>query len=190
MVTRWEPALDETYAALLTYVRTRHADTLFSEDGSTVDVQVATLLRERGLRVACAESCTGGLLAGRLTELDGSSAYFPGGLVVYENEAKTRLAGVDAAVIERVGAVSREVAEALADGARAALDADVGVGVTGIAGPGGGTPQKPVGTVVFARAERDADPAKIVADQKLFEEETRSGVRLQAALCALELLMP
>jgi nicotinamide-nucleotide amidase len=78
----------------------------------------------------------------------------------------------------------------MARGALAASEADVAVAITGIAGPGGGSAQKPVGTVVFARAERDADPAKIVADQKLFNGETRSGVRLQAALCALELLMP
>jgi nicotinamide-nucleotide amidase len=78
----------------------------------------------------------------------------------------------------------------MARGALNATDADVAVAITGVAGPGGGTPQKPVGTVVFALAERDADPAKIVADQKFFDEKTRSGVRRQAALCALELLMP
>ncbi|HEU5285733.1 MAG TPA: nicotinamide-nucleotide amidohydrolase family protein, partial [Sphingomicrobium sp.] len=100
------------------------------------------------------------------------------------------LAGVDPALIERHGAVSPEVAVALADGASSRLAADIGIGITGIAGPGGGTPSKPVGTVVFARAERDADPARIVADQKVFEDNGRSGVRLQAALCALELLMP
>jgi len=78
----------------------------------------------------------------------------------------------------------------MARGALAASDADVAVAITGIAGPGGGTPGKPVGTVVFARAEREGDPAKIVADQKFFDEKTRAGVRLQAALCALDLLMP
>jgi nicotinamide-nucleotide amidase len=147
IVTRWEPAADPVYAAFLAIVRARHADTLFSDDGSSVDEQVASLLRARGLRVATAESCTAGLLAGRLTELEGSSAYFPGGVVVYENAAKTALAGVDASVIARVGAVSSEVAQALADGARAALGADVGIGITGIAGPGGGSAEKPVGTV-------------------------------------------
>jgi nicotinamide-nucleotide amidase len=147
IVTRWEPAADAVYAAFADVVRSRHADTLFSDDGSSVDEQVAALLRSRGLRVATAESCTGGLLAGRLTELDGSSAYFPGGVVVYENAAKTALAGVSASVIAAVGAVSQEVAEALADGARTALGADVGIGITGIAGPGGGSAEKPVGTV-------------------------------------------
>jgi nicotinamide-nucleotide amidase len=111
---------------------------------------VARLLGESGRTVAVAESCTGGLVGGRLTQLAGSSAYFPGGLIVYSDEAKSTLAGVDAGIIERVGAVSQEVAQALAEGARERLGADVGVGVTGIAGPDGGTPDKPVGTVWFA----------------------------------------
>jgi nicotinamide-nucleotide amidase len=136
-------------------VRERHADTLFSDDGRTVDQQVADLLRAGGLTIATAESCTGGLLAARLTDLAGSSDYVLGGLVVYSNEAKVALAGVDPALIERVGAVSREVAEALADGARAALEADFGVGITGVAGPGGGTPEKPVGLVWFSVAGPD-----------------------------------
>ena len=93
-------------------------------------------------------------------------------------------------MVDTFGAVSVATAWAMARGALAASDADIAVAITGIAGPGGGTPSKPVGTVVFASAERDADPAKIVADQKFFDEKTRSGVRLQAALCALDLLMP
>jgi nicotinamide-nucleotide amidase len=137
----------DVYERFVETVRERHADTLFSDDGRTVDQQVADLLRGRGLTIATAESCTGGLLAARLTDLAGSSDYVQGGLVVYSNEAKAALAGVDPALIVRVGAVSLEVAEALADGARAALDADVGVGITGVAGPGGGTPEKPVGLV-------------------------------------------
>jgi nicotinamide-nucleotide amidase len=110
------------------------------------------LCKMRKLTIATAESCTGGLMAGRLTDLAGSSAYVLGGLVVYSNEAKASLAGVDPALIARVGAVSVEVAEALADGARARLGADYGVGITGIAGPGGGTPEKPVGLVCFSVA--------------------------------------
>lgn len=147
IVTRWEPAWQHAYDAFAAFVAERHGATLFSDDGSTVDEQVAGLLRERGLTVACAESCTGGLLAGRLTDLAGSSEYFPGGLVTYADGAKVALAGVPAETISRVGAVSAEVAQALADGARATLHADVGVGVTGIAGPGGGSEEKPVGTV-------------------------------------------
>jgi nicotinamide-nucleotide amidase len=150
VVTRYEPAAQPAYEHFERVVRERHADTLFSDDGRSVDEQVADALQVSGRTIATAESCTGGLLAGRLTERAGSSAYALGGLVVYSNDAKTRLAGVDAALIERVGAVSPEVAEALADGARAALGADVGVGITGIAGPGGGSPGKPVGTVCFS----------------------------------------
>jgi nicotinamide-nucleotide amidase len=132
IVTRFAPEEAALYDDLVELVRERHADTLFSEDGTSVDEQVARLLGESGRTVAVAESCTGGLVGGRLTQLAGSSAYFPGGLIVYADEAKTALAGVDPALIERVGAVSHEVAEALADG------------------PDGGTPEKPVGTVWFA----------------------------------------
>jgi nicotinamide-nucleotide amidase len=152
VVTRYEPADQATYDALAAVVRERHRDTLFSEDGRSVDEQVAATLRERGWTIATAESCTGGLLAGRLTDLAGSSDYVLGGLVVYADEAKTALAGVSRELIARHGAVSTEVAAALADGARAALGADVGVGITGIAGPGGGTPAKPVGLVCFSVA--------------------------------------
>jgi nicotinamide-nucleotide amidase len=152
VVTRYEPADQATYDAFAAVVRERHPDTLFSDDGRSVDEQVAGALRERGWTIATAESCTGGLLAGRLTDLAGSSDYVLGGLVVYADEAKTALAGVPPELIARHGAVSTEVAAALADGARAALGADVGVGITGIAGPGGGTPAKPVGLVCFSVA--------------------------------------
>jgi nicotinamide-nucleotide amidase len=157
VVTRFSPAAAASYERFVETVRERHADTLFSDDGRTVDQQVADLLRTRGLTIATAESCTGGLLAARLTDLAGSSDYVLGGLVVYSNEAKVALAGVDPALIERVGAVSREVAEALADGARAALAADIGVGITGVAGPGGGTPDKPVGLVWLSVAGMGGD---------------------------------
>jgi nicotinamide-nucleotide amidase len=153
--TRYEPAAEADYAALVAYIRDRHADTLFSEDGATIDEQVAALLR--GHTIAVAESCTGGLMAARLTERPGSSAYFKGGLVVYSNAAKVALAGVPPDLIERHGAVSTEVAEALADGAIERVDADVGVGITGIAGPDGGTPEKPVGLVCFSVRERGGE---------------------------------
>lgn len=143
-----------------------------------------------GRRVAIAESCTGGLVAAAITEIPGSSEMFEAAFVTYSNAAKIEQLKVSQELVETFGAVSVATAWAMARGALLASEADVAVAVTGIAGPGGGTASKPVGTVVFARAERDADPAKIVADQRLFEEKERSGVRLQAALCALELLMP
>ena len=146
--------------------------------------------RAAGRRIAVAESCTGGLVSAALTEIAGSSDVFEAGYVTYSNAAKIAELHVSEEVVDTFGAVSVATAWSMARGALAATDADVAVAITGIAGPGGGTPGKPVGTVVFARAEKDADPAKIVADQKFFDEKTRSGVRLQAALCALELLMP
>jgi len=146
--------------------------------------------RKAGRRVAIAESCTGGLVAAAITEIPGSSEMFEAAFVTYSNAAKIGQLKVSGELVETFGAVSVATAWAMARGALAASDADVAVAITGIAGPGGGTASKPVGTVVFACAVRDADPAKIVADQKFFDETTRSGVRLQAALCALELLMP
>ena len=146
--------------------------------------------RKLGRTVAVAESCTGGLVCAALTEIPGSSDVFEAGYVTYSNASKIDDLGVSEEVVETFGAVSVATAWAMARGALAASKADTAVAITGIAGPGGGTPAKPVGTVVFARAERGADPSQIVADQKQFDETTRSGVRLQAALCALELLMP
>jgi nicotinamide-nucleotide amidase len=158
VVTRYEPAEQEVYDAFEAVVRERHADTLFSDDGSTVDDQVAELLRGKAKTVATAESCTGGLLAARLTEKAGASIYVKGGIVVYSNDAKIAQAGVPAELIERHGAVSAEVAQALAAGARTQLDADVGVGVTGVAGPDGGTEDKPVGLVWLSVATAGGEP--------------------------------
>ena len=146
--------------------------------------------RAAGRRIAVAESCTGGLVSAAITEIPGSSDVFEAGYVTYSNAAKLADLKVSQDVVETFGAVSIAVAWAMARGALAASEADVAVAITGVAGPGGGTPSKPVGTVVFALAEKDADPAKIVADQKYFDEPDRAGVRLQAALCALELLLP
>ncbi|MEA2315745.1 MAG: nicotinamide-nucleotide amidase [Solirubrobacteraceae bacterium] len=147
VVTRYEPAHESVYDAFEELVAARHADTLFSRDGATVDEQVAGELRARGLSIAVAESCTGGLLAARLTELAGSSEYFRGAIVAYSDEAKVAQAGVPRELIAAHGAVSSEVALALAQGACSRVGADVGVGVTGVAGPGGGSPEKPVGLV-------------------------------------------
>jgi nicotinamide-nucleotide amidase len=156
VVTRYEPAEQGVYDAFEAVVRARHADTLFSDDGSTVDDQVAAFLR--GKTIATAESCTGGLLAARLTEKAGASDYVKGGIVVYSNDAKIAQAGVPAELIERHGAVSAEVARALAAGARTQMGADIGVGVTGVAGPGGGTEEKPVGLVWLSVATKDGEP--------------------------------
>jgi nicotinamide-nucleotide amidase len=162
VVTRYEPEEQGVYDAFEAVVRGRHADTLFSDDGSTVDDQVAALLRGKdGVQtqtIATAESCTGGLLAARLTDPPGASDYVKGGIVAYANDAKVAQAGVPPELIERHGAVSAEVARALAEGARAKLDADVGVGVTGLAGPGGGTEEKAVGLVWLSVATADAEP--------------------------------
>lgn len=147
MVTRYEPAGAEGYRRLMELVRERHGAAVFSEDGSTVDEQVAGLLA--GRRIATAESCTAGMLAARLTDRAGSSAYVAGGVVAYANEAKSGLLGVEPALIAEYGAVSAEVAEAMAAGALDRLDADTAVAITGVAGPGGGTEDKPVGTVWF-----------------------------------------
>ena len=143
-----------------------------------------------GRRVAVAESCTGGLVAAALTEIAGSSDVFEGGWVTYSNQAKTAELGVSNEVLDTFGAVSIATAWAMARGALANSTADVAVSITGIAGPGGAVPGKPVGTVVFAKALRGGSTDDIVTDSRLFENEDRSGVRLQAALCALELLLP
>ena len=152
--------------------------------------RVVEASRAAGLRVAVAESCTGGLVAAALTEIPGSSDVLEAGFITYSNESKIALLGVSEDVVETFGAVSVATAWAMARGALQASEADIAVAITGIAGPGGGTPSKPVGTVVFARAERGKDPSQISADQRFFEAEGRGGVRLQAALCALDLLMP
>ncbi len=146
--------------------------------------------RKAARRIAVAESCTGGLVSAALTELAGSSDVFEAGYVTYSNASKISQLKVSEDVVDTFGAVSVATAWAMARGALAASDADVAVAITGIAGPGGGSPSKPVGTVVFALAEKNADPAKIVADQQVFKDEGRAAIRLQAALCALDLLMP
>jgi nicotinamide-nucleotide amidase len=147
MVTRYEPAAASVYARLVELLRERHGREIFSEDGSRVDDQVAQLLA--GRRIATAESCTGGMLASRLTERPGSSGYVAGGVVAYANEAKVALLGVDPALIEAHGAVSEPVAYAMAEGALRRFEADTAIAITGVAGPSGGTGEKPVGTVCF-----------------------------------------
>ena len=183
--TRYEPPAQDAYERFVDVIRARHGNTLFSDDGSTIDEQVAGLLKGPPVRtVATAESCTAGLLAARLTERPGSSDYVLGGVVVYSNEAKVEQAGVDPALIERHGAVSPEVAEALATGAVTRFGADLGIGVTGIAGPDGGTPEKPVGTVCFSVAGREG-PLLTRTTQL---PGNRSDVRDRSVTVALHLL--
>ena len=156
---------------------------IFSEDGRELPQVVVELLRSRGLTLALAESCTGGLLSARLTEVAGASAVLERAFVTYSNRAKTEELGVEPGLVERVGAVSEEVAAAMAAGARAAAGTDVGVGITGIAGPDGGTSEKPVGLVYIALA----GAAGSLVRRSLFPG-SRERVRFQATQLALELL--
>ncbi len=182
VVVRHETAAAPAYSALEELVTARHEHTLFSTDGSSVDEQVADLLR--GRRIGLAESCTGGLMAARLTERSGSSAYVAGGVVAYSDEAKAGLLGVDPAIIERHGAVSPEVAEAMADGALARFAADTAVSITGVAGPGGGTEAKPVGYVCWC-AKR-SDGATLARDVRLPGD--RAEVRDRSTTVGMHLL--
>jgi nicotinamide-nucleotide amidase len=160
----------------------RHQRETFSLDGETIDAQVATLLLSH--RLALAESCSGGLLASRITDLAGASEYFAGGVVAYSNEAKAQMLGVDPALIEAKGAVSPEVAEAMAIGALERFDADVAVSITGIAGPGGGSEDKPVGYVCFNA--RLADGTAIARDPVI--PGGRLDIRERSALVGMHLL--
>jgi nicotinamide-nucleotide amidase len=156
VVVRLDPSGEESWAELRDFIAGRHADTLFSADGSTVDRQVADLLVEKGWQVATAESCTGGLMAARLTEPPGASGYVAGGAVTYSNEAKVALLGVPGELIEAHGAVSPQVAEAMAAGALRRFGAAAAVAITGVAGPAGGTEDKPVGTVCWCAMDAEA----------------------------------
>jgi len=155
---------------------------VYSTDGRNLEAVVGDLLRERALTIAVAESCTGGLLASRLTDVPGSSDYVERGVVCYSNRSKTELVGVPEEMIREHGAVSEPVARAMADGIRERARASIGVGVTGIAGPGGGTPQKPVGTVAIAVVS--GDEARVRSFQFLGGREM---VKFQAAQSALNM---
>ena len=148
IVTRYEPDAAPVYTDLVALLSDRHGEQLFSTDGATVDDQVAALLA--GRTIATAESCTAGMVAARLTDRAGSSDYVAGGVVSYSNQAKMDLLGVDADLLAAHGAVSEPVAEAMVAGALARFGADTAVAITGIAGPGGGSAEKPVGTVCFS----------------------------------------
>ncbi len=182
MVTRYEPDAADAYAELTQLMRDKHGQQIFSEDGSRIDDLVAQLLA--GRRIATAESCTAGLLAARLTDRAGSSDYVMGGVVSYSNEAKADVLGVDAALIEQHGAVSEPVAEAMARGALSRFGADTAVAITGIAGPGGGTPEKPVGTVCFSIMLADGR----TDTRTLRLPGNRSDVRERSTTVAMHLL--
>lgn len=164
-------------------------DRLLPADIHELARQVVEANLAAGRKVALAESCTGGLVAGALTEIAGSSAVLDRGFVTYSNEAKMELLGVKSDIIDTFGAVSIACVWAMAKGALDRSKADVAVAVSGVAGPGGGTPHKPVGTVVFARVVRGED-ARPDGELKTFGDLGRAGVRRQATLCALELLLP
>jgi len=158
-------------------------DAIFSRKGETIEQIVSYLLQMRGMTLATAESCTGGLLAERITSLSGSSRYFLGGAVVYSNELKTQFAGVPKALIDQHGAVSREVAAALAEGIRKRCLSSYGVGITGVAGPTGGTEQKPVGLVYIALA---GDEGTQVVERNFPGDRAR--IRQFSTLQALEMI--
>ena len=182
IVTRYEPDAAPVYADLLALLRDRHGRQIFSTDGALVDDQVAQLLS--GRTIATAESCTAGMVAARLTDRPGSSAYVAGGVVSYSNEAKVELLGVDPRLLEAHGAVSEPVAEAMAAGALERFGADTAVATTGIAGPGGGSADKPVGTVCFS--VRLADGTTLT--RTLVLPGNRSDVRERSTTVAMHLL--
>jgi nicotinamide-nucleotide amidase len=182
VVTRYEPDAEDAYEAFAQIVAERHADTLFSQDGSSVDEQVAAMLK--GRTIATAESCTGGMLAARLTDRAGSSAYLRGAVVAYSDDVKVAQAGVSAELIERHGAVSVEVAQALAEGVRERLATDLGVGVTGIAGPGGGSEEKPVGLVWLTVA----GPGEAIMTRSVNLPGARADVRDRATTVAMHMI--
>ena len=182
VVTRYGPDAQPEYDRLVEAVREAHGLQLFST-GPTVDDLVASAFADRGLTVATAESCTSGLLVARLTERAGSSAWVLGGVASYANSAKEALVGVPSELLAEHGAVSTHVAAALAEGARARFGADVGVGITGIAGPGGGTPDKPVGTVHLCAVGPDGrQPRSVVLPG------SRSAVRHRSVSLAMHML--
>ena len=169
--------------ALSRELQDRLGDHVYSTSGEELEEVIGRLLRERRQTLACAESCTGGLLAGRITSVPGSSAYFKEGFVTYANEAKIRSLGVSAELLQGQGAVSPQAAGAMAEGARARASADYGLAVTGIAGPDGGTPEKPRGLVFTALADGDG-----VETQRNVFFGGREQVRFQSTQKALDVL--
>ena len=179
---RHRPGAEEARQKLVDGFVSRHERFVFSTDGSTIDEQLAELLA--GHSIGLAESCTGGLLAARLTEPPGASRYFAGGVVSYSNEAKSELLGVDPALIEAHGAVSPEVALAMAEGALARFDADVACSITGIAGPDGGTEEKPVGLICWCAL----DSSGTVLSRDVVMPGDRTEIRDRATTVAMQII--
>ena len=177
------PAADAALDVAVGQLKAALSAAIYSDDGRPLEAVVGDLLREKSLTVAVAESCTGGLLASRITDVPGSSDYFDRGVVCYSNQSKIELAGVPDALIREHGAVSEPVAGAMAAGIRERAGTHVGIGITGIAGPGGGTPEKPVGTVCIA---------VVVNDQKRVRTFPffggRDMVKFQASQAAMNML--
>ena len=178
-----EPGGERRAGALEAELLERFGHQLFAEDERPVEDLVLELCRRRGLTLATAESCTGGLVGARLTAVAGASDVYAGGVVAYANAVKAAQLAVSKELLERHGAVSAEVAEAMAQGVRAALGADVSVAVTGVAGPDGGTPEKPVGLVFLHAASAEGDLA-----QRLELPGDREAIRVRATVTALHLL--
>jgi nicotinamide-nucleotide amidase len=179
---RWREETEAVAMAVRDGLVKRHPKETFSLDGETIDEQVAKLLR--GHRLGLAESCSGGLLAARITNVPGASDYFAGSAVTYAYEAKEELLGVPKVLLEEKGAVSPEVAEAMAIGALERFDADVAISITGIAGPDGGTEEKPVGTVCFNARLADGT---VIARERMIPGD-RADIRERSALLAMHLL--
>jgi len=185
LCVRAEPSrAEETVARMEQDFAQALAGRVFGRDGEDLSATVGRLLRDSGRTLALAESCTGGMISSLLTDTPGSSAYFRGAVVSYANSVKEEMLGLSRRTLEEHGAVSQEAARQMAEGARARFDTDLAAAVTGIAGPDGGTPEKPVGTVWFALSERDRE---VVAKRRSFIGD-RGMVRRAASLYALELL--
>jgi len=174
--------IDDLLAAGVERLTAALAPYVFSDDGRALEMVVGDALRAHGWRIAVAESCTAGLVLGRLTDVPGSSAWVVGGVVAYANEVKVQQLGVPAALLQEHGAVSEPVAQAMASGVRERLGADVGLAITGIAGPDGGSPEKPIGTVVIALS----GPREIVKTLRFAGD--RQMVRTQSVAAALDMV--
>lgn len=176
-------AADELIDEVEKKLRTRLGSAVFGVDDQTIEQVVVEQLKESGLKLALAESCTGGLVSNRITNIPGSSDVFLAGIVSYSNKAKIELLGVPKELIDQHGAVSHEVAKAMASGAMAATGADIGIGITGIAGPGGATPTKPIGLVYISLSTKDG----VTSKENLFAG-IRIDIKQRSAQAALVML--